>query len=151
MFGSSLKQLYGKLDMPIKKLFGAAVISSFGAPVTFVLIVVVSSIVHEWKDLDSFKVTSMFGLSLLVSLICTLTVTVLVFLIAKVFRLKSVNVGLASLICLFIFACLTVIGVDFRDAPDLRMQFSAVGLATVNVFLFMLLAYKQSELSELML
>jgi hypothetical protein len=145
MIGSKLKQLYCKLHMPTNKLFAAAVISSFGAPVAFVFSVVTSSLVHDWTGLDAFKLMSLFTLSFLVSLLFTFTLTIFVFLFAKVCGMVSVNAALVSLICLVAFAFLTVIGIDFRDAPDLRMQVYALGLAAVNALIFMLLAFKQPE------
>jgi hypothetical protein len=145
MIGSKLKQLYGRLEIHINKLFAAAVMSSFGAPVTFVFSIVISSLVNDWTGLDGFKLMSLFFLSFLVSLFFTFALTVFVFLFAKVFGMVSVNAALVSLICLVAFGFLTVIGVDFRDAPDLRMQVYALGLAAVNALIFMLLAFKQTK------
>ena len=145
MIGSKLKQLYGRLEIQINKLFAVAVMSSFGAPVTFVFTIVISSLVNDWTGLDGFKLMSLFFLSFLVSLFFTFALTVLVFLFAKVFGIVSVNAGLVSLVCLVAFGFLTFIGVDFRDAPDLRMQIYAFGLAAANALIFMLLAYKQPK------
>ncbi len=145
MFSSKLKQFYGRLEIPSNKLFAAAVMSSFGAPITFVFTIVVNSLVNDWTGLDGFKLMSLFFLSFLVSLFFTFALTVFVFLFAKVFGIVSVNAGLVSLVCLVAFGFLTVIGVDFRDAPDLRMQIYAVGLAAVNALIFMLLAYIQPK------
>jgi hypothetical protein len=145
MIGSKLKHFYGRLEIPSNKLFAAAMMSSFGAPVTFVFTIVISSLVNDWTGLDGFKLMSLFFLSFLVSLFFTFALTVFVFMFSKVFGIVSVNAGLVSLICLVAFGFLTVIGVDFRDAPDLRMQTYAVGLAAVNALIFMLLAYKQPK------
>jgi hypothetical protein len=145
MIGSKLKQLYGRLEIPSNKLFAAAMMSSFGAPVTFVFTIVISSLVNDWTGLDGFKLMSLFTMSFLVSLLFTFTLTIFVFLFAKVCGMVRVNAALVSLICLVAFGFLTVIGVDFRDAPDLRMQVYALGLAAVNALIFMLLAFKQPK------
>ena len=159
MVSSKLKQLYGRLNMSIDKLMEASVIASFGAPVAFVgflsvlFILSIKNFTFQKaieENLMGLLATSL-GLAWLVSLFLTMMLTFVIYLLANLFGKKVINVALVSVVCVTSFIGFAISRMDFRDVPDIGTPMLLIGLTVANAFVFMLLAYRQSKKSELIL
>lgn len=123
-----------------KHVLRYATVASVGAPITYLLIVLVDSILHE-KNIGVSLLGIIFVTSLLFSMVLTLAVTFLVLLLKSIIRVSfSINSLLAIVVSII------VVIVAMLDRPISAAIFLAFSL--INIILFSWLSNKNGPISD---